>query len=609
VKGVDMDDWKDLVVRFSPLEILAVAAVGSVTFLVIAQASGFAINVLFFGLPVAAFALVFGLSKTRLFRTPATRTYHLALLAAVLFLSTILRLIVAFSASYYPDEYAMWSIFKTYPWMDVARFLQNYAQIAGPQRVHPPAGVLLMSLAYSMTHTLEGARLVSVIVGLLSLPVAYWLVLNLSDRWTALYSTLMLSLLPQTVIFLSLALTDAYVFLFGLLSLAAFVSALKNQRTSYLVASGILLGLALWSKAVIPLLWAFAILLSALFSGLRPKREGLTHALSCFVIGGAMYGLWYLVSPISYSASISPLVRVLLLQRLNIGSVAFFPAIANAQRSTIGVFDLFSQLPAWFTPLTLVFGTVGVYISLKAKDRRRLWIALWALVPLLGSMIYYRDIRYLLVISIPILILAMSGTRLVPRRNMVLATLIVFLGVGSISFLPVAQQQYAGVREASVVLNSLQLSDQVILTNAAPLRLFLPQAKVIYLASYNSTKSVLDRLNSELVCAAIIVHQARGAWGGIPSPEVMQLLRGYFPYRTVGGPSDFSWYEIFYSHCTQNSAPTRAHVHDMSVMRTETRNPRVACFERLRAELPVSLTRSRSIISHAEVGRASHEVD
>jgi hypothetical protein len=603
-----MDDWKEVAVGFSPVLILAIAAIGSASFLLFAQSSGFAINALFFGLTAAAFALICGLSKTGLFQPHATGRYHLALAGAVLLLSAILRLAVAFSASYYPDEYSIWSILKTNPWMNIAQFLQNYAQIAGPQRVHPPAGVLLMSLGYSMTHTLEGARLVSVIIGLLSLPATYWLLLSLSDRWTALYSTLMLSLLPQTVIFLSLALTDAYVFLFGLLSLAAFVSALKNRRRSYLVASGVFLGLAFWTKAVLPLLWAFAVLLSALFSGFEPRREGLTHALSCFVIGGAMYGLWYLVSPISYSASISPLVRVLLLQRLNIGSVAFFPAIANAQRSTIGVFDLFSQLPAWFTPLTLVFGTVGVYISLKAKDRRRLWIALWALVPLLGSMVYYRDIRYLLVISVPILILAMSGTRLVPRRNMVLATLIIFLGVGSISFLPVVQQQYAGVREASVVLNSLQLSDQVILTNAAPLRLFLPQAKVIYLASYNSTKSVLDRLNSELVCAAIIVHQARGAWGGIPSPEVMRLLRGYFPYRTAGGPSDFSWYEIFYSHCSQNSTPTRAHVHDMSVMRTETRNPRVACFERLRAELPVSLTRSRSI-SHAEVGRASHEVD
>jgi hypothetical protein len=589
-----MNDWKDLVVNSSPLLILAIAAVGSVTFLLIAQASGFAINALFFGLTVAAFALVCGLSKTAVFQSHAIRRYHWALLGVVLLLSAILRLTVAFSASYYPDEYSMWSIFKTNPWMNIVRFLQNYAQIAGPQRVHPPVGMLLMSLGYLMTHSLEGARLVSVIAGLLSLPTTYWLVSNLSDQRIALYSTLMLSLLPQTVILLSLALTDAYVFLFGLLSLASFVFALKNQRSNYLAASGVFLGLAFWSKAVIPLLWAFAILLSALFSGLEPKREGLTHALFCFVIGGAMYGLWYIVSPVSYGASLSALERVLLLQRLNLGSVSFFPPIANAQRSTIGVFDLFSQLPAWFTPLTLVFGTVGVYISLRAKDCRRLWITLWALVPLLGSMVYYRDIRYLLVISVPILVLAMAGTKLVPRRNMVLATFIIFLAVGSISFLPVVQQQYAGVREASVVLDSLRLADQVIFTNAVPLKLFLPQAKLIYLSSYNSTKSVLDLLSSEHVGAAVVIHQVRGAWGGIPSPEVMQLLHDYFPYRTTGGPSNFSWYEVLYSPRIQNSVSTQAHLHDMSIIRTETcnRHFQLGCIERLREELLVGPPRS-----------------
>jgi len=544
-------DWKDSVAQFVPILVLSLATTGSVAFLFIAEFSGFDISILLFALPVVAFLTILVVSRISFRFSPMAARFRKPLVIIVLLVSATLRLIVVFYASYYPDEYNTWAIFRTNPWGNLLDFLRNYPQIAGAQVVHPPLGFLLMSLGFEALHSLEAARLVSVVAGLLSIPVVYWLISMLIDRPTALYATLIFSLMPQTVIFLSLALTDAYVLLFGLLSLTTFLSSIKNRRRDHLLASGILLGLTFWSKAAIPFLWAFIIFLSAYFSGWTKRRESMMRASFCFLVGVSIYGLWYLISPISFLASANLLPRILQFGRYNIGSVESpitgLPSIANAGLSTISLFDLLLQLPAWLTPLIIIFASLGVYISLRSLDRQTLWIVLWAIIPMLALVFYYRDIRYLLISSVPIAAMVLIGLKHASKRKTILAIVLVFLAVGSISFIPIVQQEYAGIHEASEVINSLGLSNQTILSNALPIRLFLPHAQLIYLSPYNDTVSVHDLLNTKHVAAAVMIHQRRGAWGGEPSHDVMGLIHGYFNQKIEGGLSDFSWYEVLYS--------------------------------------------------------------
>jgi 4-amino-4-deoxy-L-arabinose transferase-like glycosyltransferase len=554
-----MTGWRDAVIQFSPILFLSLAAAGSLTFLLIAEASGFEINFLLFLLPILGFLAIFAFYWNELNNHRLSGAFGTPLFAFVFLLSAILRLIVVFYANYYPDEYSTWSIFKLNPWGNVSEFLYGYDKIANPQIVHPPLAFLLMSLGYGLLHSVEGARLISVTFGLLSIAVVYWLMSLLTDRRAALYGSMVFSLLPQTIVFFSLALTDTFVLCFGLLALTTFVFAIKKRRRSYILASGVFLGLAFWSKASIPVLWAFTIFLPALFSGWISRKESIMQAFSCFIIGGMIYGLYYFISPISFGLSSGLLLRILSFGRFNIGPVisplAGLPPIGNAQLSTISFSDLLLQLPAWFTPLILLFGAFEVFTSLRTRDRQTFWLVVWALIPLLAMVLYYRDIRYLLVSSVPIAMLALIGLRPASKRKVVLSTVFVFLAVASISFIPIVQQQYAGIRETSEVLSSLGLSDEVILTNAMPIRFYLPNAKLIYLSSYNSTESVRNLLISEYVAAAVVIHQRRGAWGGVPRPGVMELIYEYFGERIEGGPSAFSWYEVLYSSGSMSTPP------------------------------------------------------
>ncbi len=192
--------------------IIALAgAIASLVFFLIVGELGFQVPVFLISLPILAlFALIvasrYDLKPPLLNWLFERSSYFIIVLMLI---SAALRFVVAFSASYYPDEYQIWAILSTHPWTNLANFLQNYDRIAGLQAVHPPLGIMLMSLGYEVLGSLEGARIVSVVFALASIPIVYWFVLTIQNRITALYATSFFAMLPQGVAFQSLALTDA----------------------------------------------------------------------------------------------------------------------------------------------------------------------------------------------------------------------------------------------------------------------------------------------------------------------------------------------------------------------------------------------------------------
>ncbi len=560
--------------RQTSVYVLAVLGmIGSFVFLLTASDSGFRIPTLLFALPAVAILGTLAMAKFRL--VPTRRSGVLGetwfLLTALVVVSGVLRLLVAHYASYYPDEYGTWEIATKNPWSNIFDFLHNYDKLPvgcpiGCQNSHPPLGFLLMAVGYQILPSLEGPRLVSVALALISIPIVYLLLSLIFDKENALLGSAVYALLPQTIVFLSLALTDTYVFFFGVTALAAFISAVKREdrrgRSLALLASGLFLGLAFWSKLGIPLLWALTILLSAIFLKSSSRRERFLLLAGCYVIGSAVLAGYYLAAPVSFFLLI---FHTLIIPQVafgkfisypNVGSITVFPTTEG--KLPISYLDLLTQLPAWFTPLALLAGLLGIFSVARRKDLQVTWVLLWGLAPLLVLIPYYRDIRYLLVSSIPLAIFAMIGYRQFPRirREYFMSIILVFLVVGSISFIPIVQQEYAGVGDASAVLIKLGLSDQVILTNALEIRLYLPRATLLYLSSDNSTPASMNPLfNGGNVSAVVLLHQRRGAWP-LPTPAVIELIRGYFTHRISGGPSGYSWYEILYSPVKSQNNPT-----------------------------------------------------
>jgi len=89
------------------------------------------------------------------------------------------------------------------------------------------------------------------------------------------------------------------------------------------------------------------------------------------------------------------------------------------------------------------------------------------------------------------------------------------------------------------------LTEGNVLTNvpAAWLTYYLPQLQVGNLG--NDTATLLTLLRQEKVDAVIVLHNERGAWPDVDS-YVLKAIRSQFSRYVSGGPSAFSWYELFY---------------------------------------------------------------
>jgi len=537
--------------------VLLVAILGTVsafTFFVVATMNGFRIPLILFIAPLLVilgivagdltprgkYRIPINASLGRLFQTSRYG------LASIILVAGILHLTIVFRASYYPDEYGVWALLNTHPWLNLAEFLRRYDVLAGLQRVHPPIGFLLMALGYSVLGSIEGARLVSAVFALATIPTAYWLASMFLSRKNALIVSAVFALMPQTIVFLSLALTDTYVFFFGLLSLSTYASAVKERSRVRLLASGVCLGLAFWSKLAIPILWAFVIMLAGFLLpwGAQPRR--VIWAAICAVIGVVIYGLWYFVSPVSFELAAEMLLRIMLIKRPLSPISSISVSIFSATNANLSYQDLLLQLPVWFTPLVILFVVVGIYAAFREKERQASWMGLWALVPLLALIPNYRDVRYLLMSSIPAALLVVSAIgRVRYRRRAIFGVVLFFLILGSVSLVPIVEQQYYGVREAAWVVSDLGISRNAILTNALAIQFYLSDANLIDLSSYGNESLIIGLLSTGSVSAVVIIHNLRGPWIA-PQPSIITLLRAHFTHRIANGLSDFSWYEVLY---------------------------------------------------------------
>jgi 4-amino-4-deoxy-L-arabinose transferase-like glycosyltransferase len=533
-------------IRSMPTQVALLGMVGSLSFFIVAPMYGFNISAVLFTIPVISFLGILvaeaimrnnlaspGMAwLRRLFEAPCYA------LAAVVAIAAILHLLVVFQASYYPDEYGVWQVLKLNPWLNIIDFLRRYNELAGGQVVHPPIGLMLMSLGYLMFDSIVGARLISVVFALASIPIVYWLASYFLSRKDAFIASTVFALLPQTIVFMSLALTDTYVFFFGLLSLTSYISAIKQSSKTRLLISGLCLGLAFWSKLGIPLLWSFAIMLSAFFIPWSSWVRRLIWAAVCILIGPAIYSLWSFVSPTSFQISYDMLLlSIVFITKFNIG----------ASPLIISYPELLLQLPIWFSFLVTLFAIVGIYAAVKERNREASWMGLWVIGPLLAMVPYYRDVRYLLICSVPVAILALIGSGYLARkrRHAVLGVVLVFLVIGSVGVVPIVQQQYAGLKESAAILSQLRIPRHEILTNAMVMQLYLPDNELIDVSFYPTEASILSLLATQNVSAVVIIHNERGPWI-LPPPTTMDLLRAHFAHRIVGGPSSFSWYEILY---------------------------------------------------------------
>jgi 4-amino-4-deoxy-L-arabinose transferase-like glycosyltransferase len=513
-------------------------------------------------------------------------------LLLLLLVCSSLRLVFAYFASLLPDEYTILGILESKPISNLPHFLQYYWQIAGGLNVHPPLAFVLMDIGYSILPTPLGARLVSVCFSIASILIVYGIVIELGKRQYALLVSAVYGLIPHTVLYMSSALTDVYMSFFGLLAILLFIKATRSRILPYTIFAGIALGLSLWSKQALPFFWIIVIgLLSMLPLHHARRLRRLASFLGTVVIGLFIFYLWSIIDLHAFNASVQPLLGFLSNTLINpshyriistnpertqiatvtttaavvttIGGVvttiartvvtttaqasnflALFPQLTGSRESSVSFQELVVQMPLWLSPVVVLLGVWGLKSIRRRRESGILFV--WLILPILAMIPSLRDVRYLLLFSVPVAYFAGLGSTVRNRRlrqylrSIMFAFIFIFLLITA----SVAQQQYYGVAEASSELSSLGFASARILTNAPQILYYLPHATVVYLPPDYNASMALSMISQDKIDAVVIIQNARAAWLPVGASVRSAISSAFLHYNSDG--SSFSWYEVYW---------------------------------------------------------------
>ncbi len=502
-------------------------------------------------------------------------------LIALVIISIIPRLIFALIANPLPDEYAILLVLQSRPLENLWRFLIDYGSYVGYLKVHPPLGFLIMSVFYTLVPTPFGARIPSILMST-GMAVTVYFVIRENFNEKAFLPALLFALFPQTVLFLSLAVTDVYLQFFGLLAIWLFLRANKTGSAKTSAFAGIFLGLAFWSKEMLWLFWALLILLTAILLPARlAKVKKLTSIAVTYVVAAIVIAVWYFINPAVFmevgqkstaslwSSLLNLLNHNLISQSLPASSAdcnsvlwlcRIFPAISPAGRGYISYPELLAQIPLWVTPIAVPLAGFAILHSFTHRDRHGMFTLLWLAIPLIAMIPGRSSIRYLILFTLPFALYAAYGTRALDRgwklRTLILATLVISLSITAV----IAEQQYYGPGEAAIELRQLGLDKGRILTNWLAIEYYLPNAQIFSVNAHNASQT-RTLLGTEKIDAVVIFNNARSSSTPDPvSNAVRTVIESSYTSRIEAGPSNFAWYEILFNAAQDKGLPPAFHL-------------------------------------------------
>lgn len=269
-------------------------------------------------------------------------------------------------------------------------------------------------------HNLVGLRMVSVILGTLTIPALYFLAATLFDRKTGLLAAAFLAVFPPHVHFSRLALNNIADPLFGTLALAFLIRGFKHQRRLDFALAGAMLGLTQYFYEGGRLL--FPPLLMTVFLGVvilfRPKEWH--KALGITLLAGGLVAAPIYLTLYGRDALLVPRLQIEMR-----GSEAFYevaPDFAEkpylqSLRNSILAYTTNSEVYVYYyggnqgyianSLLTLVFLGIGVGIW---RWRSAAWLGiLWVGATIVGTSLMRENLpasRY--VVSFPAVALLMA---------------------------------------------------------------------------------------------------------------------------------------------------------------------------------------------------------
>lgn len=258
-------------------------------------------------------------------------------------------------------------------------------------RAHPLLVQFLLSGVFSIGVSDVAARLLSVIIGLLAIPLVYLLGTLLYSRWIGVVAAAVLALLPYHIAVTRQVLLDGPETTLFLLSMLLLAQYAATSRSRYLYVAAFAAGLTFLAKEtailVLPVAGAFILMTPRVVLGWRR----VAIALGLLVVSVSPYPISILVSGASDTAR-SFLVWQLL-RRPN-HSFTFYAEL----------------LPGTLGPVLLVLAIVGIVIAVRRASWQDRLLLSWVLVPLIFYQLWpVKGYQYLLPIVPAVLLLAVRA--------------------------------------------------------------------------------------------------------------------------------------------------------------------------------------------------------
>lgn len=295
--------------RLEKLTVVSVSIVGLLGLLVaVSHALYLGFNLLYaypailFGLLLVG--LVFGYRRFgKLFS--GIWTSPVKTLLVIIGIGLVLRIVTMLNPNASEDEWKyVFTIAQNNP-LDLGNFVRNFNNMEYGLAVETtPLPFILMKLGYLLSATLQGARLIPTILNVLLIPITYYLARELSSEKVARTTAFLYAINPASLFFLNAADTDIFLFFFGMAGLLLFVRGYKANSLKYVISSGLMFGLAFWSKATLTDLWlAVVVLLALALLSKRGKSRNLLYVGIVGLIAVATFLPWGAADPYSFNNS------------------------------------------------------------------------------------------------------------------------------------------------------------------------------------------------------------------------------------------------------------------------------------------------------------------
>ena len=549
---------------------------------------GLALAGLFYGLP--RFAVVY-----RKWASPRR------VLLAIICVGAVLRVIMMLNPDALPDEWTTFFIVKQVNPFDVANFVHNFNTVTSPFSYETtPLPFMLLKLGYLISPTLQGTRLFPVILNTLLIPVAYYLARELSSVKVAQIVAFLFAINPASIYFLDAADTDIFLFFFGMAGLLFFIRGYNQGSVKQIILSGLMFGLAFWSKAALPEIWlgmAAVFTFTVLARGGNPRK--LLYLGAVVLIALVLIAPWSAADPQSFNSMVvaTPLNVVNQLSDFtglnfggsgtvvppSVGSTSTIQSTSAIQSTSTSLtstqqsgllsnllkavelqniipflqygtgeftsyIDIIAQVPVWYNPVAIVLGILFLLYGLFAKQKRGLHLAIliWVVGVLIALLAVQRDIRYFVdVATFPVIFAAAEATQL-RRRSLarafeilVVSFAIIFLAIGIV----VGFELYGGVAEASQFVNQNYPHSSALVNYGSFNSLLAPGSKVDLISSNLTTLGA--NLSSTRYDVVLLWYQARTTAN---IDQYSGVLSQYYAHHANFGLSNYSYVTVYYDY-------------------------------------------------------------